>query len=267
MSTRAEKIQGILSETAKGRLRVRDILAKLQKLEGTDGLHPSSVPATVRQDNKTRRTKGLSPRFNYYGDGEEERGYVSLATTTLEKGRKQIIENAEDQLPLLIEAANDSIKNKLREAILKLTWEEFESNFLTQVLDALGFSSVEITQKTRDGGKDAECEYKRGIVSSRAIVSAKHWAKGGASVPVEEVQRMRGINSEADTAVIVTSSKFSGDAQKEAEPQRNARSVVLVDGVLIVEACFDKGIGVEEVDKLPKLYRFTGFEEPEDSDN
>ncbi len=137
-----------------------------------------------------------------------------------------------------------------------MSWQEFESSFLAEILESLGFSQVEITQRTRDGGKDAECTYKRGLVQSRAIVSAKHWSK---TVGVQEVQRIRGIKGESDTGIIVTSNKFSPDAIKEAAPSQNQRAMVLIDGDLIVETCFEHSISVKAVD-LPKLYKFVSID-------
>jgi len=141
-----------------------------------------------------------------------------------------------------------------------MSWQEFESNFLIQIMEALGFRSIEITQKTRDGGKDAICKYKRGVVESEAIISAKKWKTQ--KVSADEVQRLRGIRGNADTAIIFTSSKFTDSAISEAMPSQNQRSVVLIDGDLIVETCFSSGIGVKEI-KIPTLYEFIGFGEDE----
>jgi restriction endonuclease len=92
---------------------------------------------------------------------------------------------------------------------------------------------IKITQRTRDGGTDAYCSYRRGLVSSYAIVSAKHWKS--ASVPDSEVDRVRGIphppNAIADTAIIVTSSTFTGPAIAKAQPTVGMRQLVLIDGI------------------------------------
>lgn len=60
--------------------------------------------------------------------------------------------------------------------------------------------------------------------------------------------------------MIVTSSEFSTEAKSEAEPSQNQRSVVLIDGDLIVETCFTHSIGVKQV-PLTTLYDFVGFDE------
>jgi restriction endonuclease Mrr len=265
MRSRADEIHDILSTTTDGRLRVGAIFEELKKREGDISNASSVVSAAVRQDNATRKERGESPRFKHSGDGNEEYGYISLVTqSALQTSKNEILEKPEEQIPLLIEAANKAVKLKLKDEISKLTWQEFESHFLSAVLNSLGFTQIEITQRTRDGGKDAICEYQRGIVRSKVIVSAKHWGNSGVKVSLDEVQRVRGIASEADTAIIITSSAFSMDATTEASPKPGLRTVVLIDGDLIVDGCFKNQLGIEEVQSVPKLTRFVGLPKQED---
>jgi len=254
METRSDRIVTILSNAA-GRLSVKEVADRLAQLEGAPSLITSTVSATVAQDNKTRDAAGRTPRFKTYGDGNEQWGFVSLVETP-KSAKISEPEKLHERIPQFMEAANQVTRDRLRKAIAELTWQEFESNFLASVLEALGFNSVELTQLTRDGGKDAFCRYKRGIVSSEAIVSAKHWS--GNKVGAAEVQRLRGIKGSADTGIIVTSSQFTDDAKTEAEPSQNQRAIVLIDGDLIVDTCIATGIGVRAVN-LPTLYDFVGL--------
>lgn len=260
MVTRADRILEILKK-AGGRLRVNQITQELAGLEGVASLHPSVVSATVTQDNCTLDAKGRTPRFNTYGDGNEQWGFVSVREAPAAKEVTDL-SKYHDKVPAIIEGANRRVRDALKKAIRDLGWQEFETNFLTQVLEALGFNAIEVTQPTRDGGMDAVCRYQRGIVTSEAIVSAKHWTSK--RVGVEEVQRLRGLKGNADTGVIVTSSHFTGDAQREAEPSQNQRAVVLVDGDLIVDTCLANSIGVRRT-SLPTLYEFVGFEVPSEA--
>lgn len=259
MKTRADRIFEILG-IHDGRIKVGDIAKKLEQEERVKFIHPSTVSATVRQDNKTHRDQGTTLRFNHSGDGSEEWGYVSLRKKAAGGRAGSGTSDYSQVIQESIEKANSTVRQQLKKAIGNLSWQEFESNFLERVLEAFGFNEVQITQPTRDGGKDAICTYKRGIISSKAIVSAKHWAKG--KVGVKEVRDLRGQKGDADTGVIITSSDFTEDAKHEAEPGQNQRTVVLVDGDLIVEACLVNTIGVEEV-SLPTLYKFSGFEKSE----
>ena len=260
MTTRADRIFGILAE-AGGRLKVADIHRKLAEVEDVslEELRNTIVSSTVAGENKRRREAGRVVRFKTFGDGEEERGFISIKDQARSR-RHRALENYPTQLPVLIEEANNEAKKRLREEIGKLSWREFESNFMAQVLEALGFSAIEITRSTRDGGIDAECHYRRGLVVSKAYVSAKHWKK---KVPRDEVERMRGKKGDHDTAIIFTSSSFAPTPIKEAEPVSFGRSMVLIDGNLIVETCFSENIGVRDI-ALPVLSEFVGFDSDAD---
>jgi restriction system protein len=254
MATRADRIEGILRQK-NARMRVSELTEQLEELEQST-VNQSTVSATVLQDNARREKQGIVPRFDIYGDGTEERGWVS-ARQGLPSQRDPTSEAEADATAAeVIEKENAIVREKLKSAIRELSWQDFESNFLLLVLEALGFHQVQLTQKTRDGGVDAYCSYRRGIVDSQAIVSAKHWKSR--DVAADEAQRLRGIKGAADTGIIVTSSTFSDAATSEAEPSQNQRSIVLVDGDLIVATCLSNSIGVDNV-KLPVSFRFVGF--------
>jgi restriction endonuclease Mrr len=257
MAVRADLIFEILRNNA-GRLRVADITPRLAELEGAESLNASIVSATVSQDNRTRENRGDAVRFNTYGDDTEEHGYISIraSPTQAPANVEAVLADYPRELPALLERANQIAKQRLKEAISALSWQDFESLFLQQVLEGLGFLGVKITQRTRDGGTDALCEYQRGLIQSTAIVSAKHWKTK--DVAAEEVHRLRGIKGNADTGVIVTSANFSEGAKKEAEPSQNQRSIVLIDGDMLVEVCFANGIGVKTL-PIQKLYEFTSL--------
>ena len=238
-------------------MKVGDIAKELEQGERVKFIHPSTVSATVRQDNNTRRSQGMALRFSHSGDGSEGWGYVSLREKTAGR-RAPGTSDYSQEIQEDIEKANNTVRQQLKKAIGNLTWQDFESNFLAIVLEALGFNDVQITQPTRDGGRDAICTYKRGIVSSETIVSAKHWKK--VKVGGKEVRDLRGQKGVADTGVIITSSDFTDEAKREAEPGQNQRTIVLVDGDLLVDACLRNNIGVQEIG-LPALYKFIGFEE------
>jgi len=63
---------------------------------------------------------------------------------------------------------------------------------------------------------------------------------------------MRGVKGEEDTAIIVTTGRFSADAQNEARPGQNQRVVYLIDGENLVDVCKRYQIGVKKVE-LPGL--------------
>lgn len=255
MKTRSDKIYNVLKNQG-GRLKVADIVKQLGAIENTPGLQANVISSTVQMDNLTRKLQGRALRFNRYGDGTEEYGYVSIRKLVrIAQNLKGLLRNYELQIPTIIEKANFIVRQKLKSAIKDLSWRDFENNFLLRILDALGFQSIEITQATHDNGTDAFCAYKRGLVTSEAIVSAKHWKQ---NVGKGEIQRLRGIKGRADTGIIVTSASFTREAIIEAEPSQNQRAIVLIDADVIVETCFNNAIGVKCI-TLPKLYKFIHF--------
>ncbi len=261
MITRADKIYDVIRNNGE-RLRVYDIRTLLAAKERISDIKGAVISATVRADNMTKTLRGKVPRFNIYGDGNETHGYVSIQTATeVEKNLHGILKNSATQIPALVEQANKNVRKKIREMIINMTWKEFETNFLLSILESLGFNSITLTRPSHDGGKDALCVYRRGIVESSAIVSAKHFKK---NVGVAEVQRVRGISENADSAVIITSSDFSKAAKKEAKVVwQNHRSVVLVNLDLIVETCIDNEILITQV-PLPKLFKIQDNNSDED---
>ena len=68
------------------------------------------------------------------------------------------------------ESENTAVRQQIFDAMADMSWQEFESNFLESILEGLGFTDIAITQRSRDGGADAFCTYKRGLVESTAIV-------------------------------------------------------------------------------------------------
>jgi hypothetical protein len=256
---RADRIFDIIKSSG-GKMRVADVRAKLAEVEevATEDLG-NVVSPTVGQDNKTRDQSGRRVRFKTYGYGTEQFGWVGIIEDApLGRSKGDFLKEPTEQIPELIEAANNREKKRLKEAIMQLSWREFESNFLIQVLEALGFTSVEVTRAVKDGGIDAICQYKRGIVQSEAYVSAKKW-KQGKNVGPNEVTQLKGLAGRADTGIIFTSASFTKKAQEAAEPVQGLRSVVLIDIDLIVDTCFSENIGVKEA-PLPKLSEFVGFE-------
>jgi len=253
-TTRADKIYEIIKNNG-GMIRVANLIIDLAKVEDTSPADlQNKVPATVGQDNRIRRTSGRAVRFKLYRDDEAEFGHIGIHDVHPKRSSKNPIE----EIPELIEATNKKVKKQLKEAIQNLTWQEFESSFMTQVLEALGFNSVEVTQKTKDGGVDARCFYNRGIIRSEACVSAKLWKQ---NVGVNEVNRMKGLWGTHDTIVIFTSASFTKPAKEAAKPRPLQSPVVLIDGDYIVDACFRAGIGVSEVPDIPILTEFVGFED------
>lgn len=237
---RVDRIREFLERNG-GRVRMREIHHYLRQEEGDDELSAPAIYAAIRNENDRAAGLGQAPPFRTKREGEAH-GWVSLN----QSGRGEALGDIETR----IHEANAAIDGRIREMLRRMGWRTFESEFLTILLEKLGFQDVEVTQATRDGGVDARVAYRRGIVSAKALVSAKHW--GSASVAVNEVRNIRGIKGDEDTAIIVTSGTFTRGATDEASPSAGQRLVYLIDGNEIVNACKQYGIGVRRK-VLPEL--------------
>lgn len=227
-----------------GRARLQALLEEIRREERYPDLPYQSLYMAIQLENQRLEELGERTRFITSRDGEE-RGWVRLREAS-EFARG----SAESEIEARVHVQNEAVGEEIRAWLKRMDWRTFESTFLTRVLEALGFQDVQITQATRDGGADARVAYQRGVVDARAIVSAKRWATR--TVPVDEVRMLRGIKGEEDTAIIVTTGRFSTDAQNEAKPGQNQRIVYLIDGDKLVEICKRNQIGVKKV-TLPEL--------------
>ena len=116
------------------------------------------------------------------------------------------------------------------EKIKKMSPREFEC-FVADIFEKHGFS-VKITKATRDGGKDIIAT-KADPIPYTLIVECKHWGKSH-KVDVGVVRSVYGVQmaTQANQSVIVTSSKFTRDARKFAEEQKNLMALLDIDDLL-----------------------------------
>jgi restriction endonuclease Mrr len=240
---RVDRIQRRLRELG-GRARLQQLLEDIRSEEKYPDLPYQSLYVAIQLENQRLEEQGERTCFITSRDGEE-RGWVRLRESS-----EFASGSAAQEIEARVHEKNEAVGDEIRSWLQRMDWRTFESTFLTRVLEALGFQDVQITQATRDGGTDARVVYRRGVVEARAIVSAKRWTTR--TVPVDEVRMLRGLKGEEDTALIVTTGRFSFDAQNEARPGQNQRIVYLIDGDKLVEICKRNQIGVKKV-PLPEL--------------
>ena len=237
---RVDRIRRILESIDDCRARVWHVLRELRRMEGNSELPNAVVYIAVNAENRRLVAMGESPLFRTSSTGGEDRGWISIAPPR-SFGSGTLAGSIENE----IIKANRKVDKDLYMLLEKMDWRTFENTFLERVLEELGFQDVEVTQATRDGGADARVTYKRGIVEAKAIVSAKRWSSKSA-VSVEEVRMLRGIKGDEDTAIVITTGRFTADAEREARPSQNQRVVYLIDGKRLVEICKRHEIGVKK---------------------
>ena len=176
----------------------------------TQGRTPSATMySQILTEIRRHETRGESPRFVQHG-----RGMVGLAVW----------------LPVemagLVEKKNREVRQTLLERARSAPPAEFE-RLIGELLSAMGFEDVDVTNISGDGGIDIRGTLVVGdTVRIRMAVQAKRWK---ANVQAPEIQRVRGSLSVHEQGMIVTTSDFSRGAKDEAL-RPDAAPVALMDG-------------------------------------
>lgn len=119
-----------------------------------------------------------------------------------------------------------------------------------RLLRESGFTKVEVTGKSSDGGIDGHGVLRMNLISFQVLFQAKRWQSAvGSSV----VRDFRGaMVGRADKGLIITTSSFTRDARAEAT-RDGAPAIDLIDGEDLCRLLKDHKIGigirlVEEID-------------------
>lgn len=140
-------------------------------------------------------------------------------------------------------------QDKLKGILLDMTPKAFE-RLCQQVLRSLGFTSVEVTGRSSDGGIDGKGVIVLGSVLSFHVVFQCKRYTGSVGAPV--IRDFRGaMMGRADKGVVITTGLFTAEAKKEAQ-RDGAPPIDLVDGNSFAEILKDLqlGISVEMVEKV-----------------
>ena len=134
-------------------------------------------------------------------------------------------------------------------AIATMKSDAFE-RLSQRILRESGFTRVEVTGRSGDGGIDGIGVLRVNLVSFHVLFQCKRW-KG--SVGASVVRDFRGaMVGRADKGLIITTSAFTADARREAT-RDGAPAIDLVDGDAVCQLLKDLKLGirvrlVEEVD-------------------
>ena len=172
-------------------------------------------------------------------------GRARLARTTRRiigrRSREHRDQPSEITLRDLSNRSRDEAKSRLLAELKQLSPTGFE-HFCRELLQQLGFSTMEVTRRSRDGGIDGHGEFRQGAVSIKSAFQAKRWADK--TVGSEDIDKLRGaIQGDFDHGVFITTSRFSKPAT-EASYKKGAITILLLDGEAVTELMLDKGIGV-----------------------
>lgn len=208
-------------------MHYRDITEKILKLDlvHTEGQTPeATLYAQVLTEIKRQVKRGETTRFFKHG-----KGYIGL--------RKWMGEG----LAYEIQNHNTEVRKKLHARLFRMSPAEFEA-LVAQLLVALGFEDVIVTQISNDGGIDVRGTLVVGeVIRTRMAIQVKRWKK---NVQAPIVQQVRGSLSAHEQGLIITTSDFSKGAYEEAQIS-DKTPVALMNGEQFVALLVENDIGVQ----------------------
>ena len=152
---------------------------------------------------------------------------------------------SEDEVEVKKNLQIDDWIEELTEKLLNISPEGFE-RLCQRVFREKGFSKVEVTGRSGDGGIDGVGILKISLMSFKVLFQCKRY-KG--SVGSSEIRNFRGaMSGNGDKGIFLTTGHFTSSAKKEAS-RPGAEPIELIDGV---EMCnllreLKLGITLEEV--------------------
>lgn len=132
-------------------------------------------------------------------------------------------------------------RDKLLDTLLKMPPPAFE-RLAQRVLRESGFTQVEVTGRSGDGGIDGKGIMRLGgLLSFHVIFQCKKWQ---GSVSASQVRDFRGaMVGRADKGLLITTGTFTKDAVKEAT-RDGAPPIDLVDGEQFLDKLKELNLGV-----------------------
>lgn len=135
-----------------------------------------------------------------------------------------------------------SWRDELRDTLLKMHPSAFE-RLIQRLLRESGFTQVEVTGRSGDGGIDGKGILRLGgLLSFQVIFQCKKYS---GSVSASQVRDFRGaMVGRADKGLLVTTGNYTRDAMREAT-RDGAPAIDLVDGDQLVDKLKELGLGVK----------------------
>jgi restriction system protein len=147
---------------------------------------------------------------------------------------------SEQDVPDSEEVTDISWKDKLLAALLAMPPDAFE-RLCQRILRESGFTKVEVTGRSGDGGIDGTGVLRLNLLSFHVLFQSKRF-KGSVGAPI--VRDFRGaMVGRADKGLIMTTGTFTPEAKREAT-RDGAPAIDLVDGDALCDLIKQLNIGV-----------------------
>jgi restriction system protein len=147
------------------------------------------------------------------------------------------------------EVENKTWLEELMELLLSMSPDAFE-RLIQRILRESGFSQVEVTGKSGDGGIDGKGIFKIvGLISFNVLFQCKRWQN---SVTSSEIRDFRGVlQGKADKVLFATAGSFTRNAIKEAS-RDCTHPIDLLDGEVLTNKIKELklGLSIEYVEKI-----------------
>lgn len=138
-------------------------------------------------------------------------------------------------------------KDSLLEILKHIPSDSFE-RLCVRILRESGFTHVEVTGKSGDGGIDGKGVVKiGGVLSFHVVFQCKRYKD---SVPSPVIRDFRGaMQGRADKGLILTTGRFTRDARQEAQ-RDGASPIDLIDGDLLTDKLKELRLGIYVKEKI-----------------
>ena len=207
-------------------LHYREIARRMLdlKLVETRAVTPAyTLNAAISDEIRRRQAANRPQRFVRLG-----RGLIGLADAEPEGVRKAI----DDE--------NGRVRDALLDFLRRTDPVEFE-HLVGELINAMGAESVEVTQRSGDGGVDVRGTLLAGgAIPIKIAAQVKRWSDNVGSPVVNE---LRGSLQSDETGLIVTTGGFTSSAKETAQDER-LKAITLIDSNKLVELMVEHEIWV-----------------------
>lgn len=187
-------------------------------------------------ENSTRGVWALTPKGKQF-DKVDPKEIIRYVREQLGNRRK----SQEDEI-LEEETGEADWQNELFDILMNMEPSAFE-RLIMHLLRESGFTKVEVTGKSGDGGVDGKGILRiGGLLSFHVIFQFKRYQ---GSVGASHIRDFRGaMSGRAEKGLFVTTGSFTPDAIKEANREGANPVVDLIDGQSLIEKLKELSLGV-----------------------
>lgn len=168
---------------------------------------------------------------------------ASHASRKAGKNRRTVAEDARQEAAELAQALDESLTwiEELLAKLKAISPAAFE-RLCQRMLREKGFSKVEVTGRSGDGGIDGTGVLRLNLLSFQVLFQCKRYS---GSVGPSAVRDFRGaMVGRADKGLMITTGTFTAEARREAV-RDGAPAIDLIDGAGLCEILKDLRIGVD----------------------